>query len=487
MKRSLCLLMALMMLMCLAACGQEPAEEVREWSRNGYFTDENENFLSVIWLEDVDEPGWNVGVMLEETMAGCIIPQEGNSLHGNLNAWDSGAEPFVVTISEEGEDGLRLQVEGGETYHFKPYEMPKATIFVTVGTEGEGNIDYAVGEEAPEIDPEYPVQSAQINLAEPETHTLLAWPRVGSKFVKWQKNGEDFSTEPQITVLLDESADFVAVFEEDAGWQNPVMNFVGEYQSGRAHATVECWDKEEAWITIEWGSSAWELTRWLIVGKLDPETATIAYEGSNKANLTYDENGELKSEEEIYQDGTGTIAFHDGGFTWHEDQSEYGEDLEFEWVAPAEENLIGMANPWRTISEEEAWNYFTEHFVVPENAENAEWSVMESADANPLLQLAFDLDGQYYIARMQATDDAEADISGMYFDWADQQEHALSSWADGKLTAKTCRFVSENEEDAELCTWFDEETGISYSVGVLAEDLDGFDLLAIVENMAPRK
>ena len=43
----------------------------------------------------------------------------------------------------------------------------------------------------------------------------------------------------QFPVFLDESADYVAVFEDDPDWQNPVMNFVGEYQSGRAHALVE--------------------------------------------------------------------------------------------------------------------------------------------------------------------------------------------------------------------------------------------------------
>ena len=47
------------------------------------------------------------------------------------------------------------------------------------------------------------------------------------------------------------------------------------------------------------------------------------------------------------------------------------------------------------------------------------------------------------------------------------------------------RFVGENEYDAELCTWFDAETGISYAVGVQSEDLEGFDLQAIVEAMAP--
>lgn len=345
MKRFVCLLLAACLLTTLAACGakkeaEKPAEpqptpeEIRDWSREGYFKDENDNVISVTWADYMDEPGWYVDVMIGDIMTGWTLPQEGNSLRGDLNAWDEGAEPLLVTVSEEGENGLLLEFESGETYHFLPWDPPKATIFITVNTEGMGNIDYAEGEEPPEIDPEYPYQSAQINLGEPATYTLLAWPQSGSIFVKWTKDGEDYSTEPQITVLLDESADFAAVFEEDPDWQNPVMNFVGEYQCGRAHARVECFGFDEALITIDWSGSAWETARWTIIDKLDVDTLTIDYSGAMKQILTYDDAGEVINEEMVYGDGTGTIVFHyeDNTFTWHEDQSESGEDLTFEWA-----------------------------------------------------------------------------------------------------------------------------------------------------------
>ena len=52
-----------------------------------------------------------------------------------------------------------------------------------------------------------------------ETVTVMSslLPEEGNVFVKWTKNGEDYATEPVITVQLDESADFVAVFEEESG------------------------------------------------------------------------------------------------------------------------------------------------------------------------------------------------------------------------------------------------------------------------------
>ena len=352
MKKTLCLLLAFAMLLALAACGgaapapeagQEP--EVKEWTRTGYFTDENDNMLSVTWMEDLDEPGWYVGVMIGELMTGTTLPQEGNSLHGNLNAWDESAEPLIATVTEEGEDGLLLVFEGGETYHFKEMELPEAKIFITINVEGDGAIEYAEGEQAPEIDPEYPFQSAVINLAEPTTHTVVAWPRTGNLFVKWTKNGEDFSTEPQFTAPFDESADYVAVFEPDPDWVNPLEAYAGDYQCDRAVAHVETMGNEDLLITVEWGSSAWEMARWYIYGRPDPDTMSFQYTGCSKSIVTTSQDGSEETSVPEYEDGTGSIVFHeDGSFTWHEDQAESGEDLTFEPL-PKEERQ-GFEGLW---------------------------------------------------------------------------------------------------------------------------------------------
>ena len=70
---------------------------------------------------------------------------------------------------------------------------------------------------------------------------------------------------------------------------------------------------------------------------MDTETLTIDYSGVTKSIVTYDDKGEVKSEEPEYEDGTGTVTFNDDGtFTWHEDQSVYGTDMVFELV-PAEQ------------------------------------------------------------------------------------------------------------------------------------------------------
>ncbi len=311
------------------------------WTREGYFINEAGDLLSVIWMDDVDEPGWYVGCMIGELSAGAIVREEDGVLRGELQTWEEGAAPLPVTVSEEGEAGLLVTLEGGESYHFLPWEIPEATIFVHINTEGDGNIDYAEGETAPEIDEEYPFQSAQINLAEPTAYTFTAWTKAeGWRFVKWTKDGEDFSAEATVTVELAESAEYVAVFalgdgEEDG--QNPVMNFVGEYQCDRAHAVVEAVGKDLARVVVTWSGSAWEQGMWVMSGPLDPETLRADYADGRMTELVYDDSGEVKTETVVYEDGTGYFQFSEGSsFIWHDDRED--RDLTFEWSFVPEED-----------------------------------------------------------------------------------------------------------------------------------------------------
>ena len=81
MKKMISLLLVFCMVFALAACGEKKTEpEIKEWTRQGYFMDENENMLSVTWMDDVDEPGWYVGTVLGEDWIedawGGMLPQE---------------------------------------------------------------------------------------------------------------------------------------------------------------------------------------------------------------------------------------------------------------------------------------------------------------------------------------------------------------------------------------------------------------------------
>ncbi len=144
---------------------------------------------------------------------------------------------------------------------------------------------------------------------------------------------------------------------------------------------------------------------------------------------------------------------------------------------------VQIANPWRDVTEDEAKALCPHSFGVPAGAENVVWRAMNaSADDFPgaLVQLSFDLNGDSFTAREQVTGDKAADISGMYYEWTQQDDITLANWGDGQMKGQYYRYIGE-EEWADLCTWYDEEAGISYSVSVLSKDLDGFDLQAIAE------
>lgn len=143
--------------------------------------------------------------------------------------------------------------------------------------------------------------------------------------------------------------------------------------------------------------------------------------------------------------------------------------------ALSEGEAVRISNPWHEITEAEANQIYPETFTVPDGAENAVWSVMD-ATTGALLQLAFDWNGLSFTAREQRTEEKDYDPSGMYYNWTVQEPAVLSDGTE----CMTFRYIGENES-ADLCIWYDAESGISRSVGVTAEDLDGFDLLAVAE------
>ena len=71
---SLCLLL-------LSGCG---STEAKEWTRTGYFSDENNNFLTVNPSDEEEYEGFYVGLMIDGNSFGWYLPQEGDSLHGTI-------------------------------------------------------------------------------------------------------------------------------------------------------------------------------------------------------------------------------------------------------------------------------------------------------------------------------------------------------------------------------------------------------------------
>ena len=86
---------------------------------------------------------------------------------------------------------------------------------IAVSDDGDDGSD-------PQLDPEYPMQSAFSNVEKGTEVKILAEPEEGYHFFKWTVNGQEYSTEPLITVTAEEDVEFLAEFLPEGKDGKPV-------------------------------------------------------------------------------------------------------------------------------------------------------------------------------------------------------------------------------------------------------------------------
>ena len=89
---------------------------------------------------------------------------------------------------------------------------------VTIDTEGLGVVSWAREGEEPKFDDDRPYQSAVVNDAAGQTIVIEARDYAeyeGWHFVRWTKDGDDYSADRRIEVLVDGDAAYVAVFDHE--------------------------------------------------------------------------------------------------------------------------------------------------------------------------------------------------------------------------------------------------------------------------------
>jgi hypothetical protein len=146
-----------------------------------------------------------------------------------------------------------------------------------------------------------------------------------------------------ITACANTNANTDAAASAVEDGQNPVMNFVGKYGSGRATIEVGADGSEGATVKVTWGSSASEQSIWEMSGPFDADTLTITYDNCVNKNVTFDEMGEATDETVVYENGKGSLTFEDkDGQTelrWADDQEHAADDMVFTYdlVVPDQE------------------------------------------------------------------------------------------------------------------------------------------------------
>ncbi len=258
--------------------------------------------------------------------------------------------------------------------------------------------------------------------------------------------------------------------EEDG--QNPAMNFVGNYVCDRANIFIEADGEDGMLATVTWGSSAWENSTWTMSGTFDPETLQFEYHDCVKTDYVYEENGDVKSQEEVFTGGHGFMTFTDGDpitLAWQEDQEHVADDMVFEYVGVApEEGEVGMPNPWSEASSlsEAAEKAGLDGFDIAEGSEISLGKLDVSAYRcmDGLAEAVIEFPASQITIRKglaSAAEVAEGDVSGDYGEYK-------NTWTQNiKGLEVTC--FGNREGDASKIIW---QSG-DYCYSITAEGLGG--------------
>lgn len=145
-------------------------------------------------------------------------------------------------------------------------------------------------------------------------------------------NGLVFVWDEEMNQQIQEMMDMYS----DDGGQNPMMNWIGPYvdsENKDFSMFVEAGgeDTSDCTITVTQETGINQATKWFAEGALDTETMTIEYTGCRKAACYLDKNGNVVSEENEYEDGTGRFVINeaDQSITWTDDAEDAGKDLVF--------------------------------------------------------------------------------------------------------------------------------------------------------------
>ena len=122
-----------------------------------------------------------------------------------------------------------------------------------------------------------------------------------------------------------------------------------------------------------------------------------------------------------------------------------------------ETNNEQIPNPMQQLTEEEFNNEFNTAAWVPKGSENVEYYKIDSGSGFVIAQINFTRFDKEYCFRFAQGE--EQDISGMYYEWAYQNENDSS--AEGKPSCQT--YINE-DEGAGVCNWYDSRTGTNYSI-----------------------
>lgn len=133
----------------------------------------------------------------------------------------------------------------------------------------------------------------------------------------------------------------------------------------------------------------------------------------------------------------------------------------------------GLVNPWTPTTAQGLMDVLGLQLGLPDGATNVSWQMMEQAQMG---QMKFTWQGMDCTARVAPTEAFE-DISGLHFQWERADECEVGR----------CKGIARRAHDGgntvDACLWYDDFTGLMYSVSAIDADLDGFDIVAVARKL----
>lgn len=144
-----------------------------------------------------------------------------------------------------------------------------------------------------------------------------------------------------------------------------------------------------------------------------------------------------------------------------------------DWV----DEETGAVISWESSTAEELVEDYGYRFNVPEGAKYVSYRVAAEAQMG---ELRFELDDVELVARVRSG--KSEDLFGLDADSWDAVESCRINGFKGTLSR-----ARDEEGDMELCRWYDGRKGVNCALTAEADQLDGFDLVDVAEQMFGRQ
>jgi hypothetical protein len=209
---------------------------------------------------------------------------------------------------------------------------------------------------------------------------------------------------------------------------------------------------------------------------VDTAAGTLVYDAG--AQIRYDEDGNA-----TYYEGTAPDSMTEAQDSSAFDAllEEYGNAVPVEFTPvtegaaegseSAESSGVSIANPVMQVDEDQQLELTGVTLNAPEGAEDVSRTVI-LMDEYPIAEVSFTYEGRTYNYRCQNTSELEpVDITGLYFDWTDEQKGEVQG---REAIIRTC-------DEAGCVLWLDVVPGFTYSLSC-AGGVDA-DTLSSVANL----